>query len=160
MPPKLNEKEPELTGKYFEDHKIGEVIITPARTITIADIVNFAMFSGDWHPLHTDDVFASKSIFGGRIAHGPLTTTVITGLMMRAGISLETAMAFLRVEWKFILPVKVGDTIRARVEVVGKKETRKPDRGVIIWKIGIINQKDQIVCEGLWENMFKRRQKT
>lgn len=147
----------ELTVKYFEDFKIGDVIVTPAIFITVADIVNFAMFSGDWHPLHTDDVFAANSIYGERIAHGPLTITIITGLMNRAGVFPETAMGFLGVEWKFIAPVKVGDTLRGRVEVIEKRETKKPDRGIIIYKINIINQNDKTVCEGRWTNLYRRK---
>lgn len=145
--------------KYFEDFKIGDVIATPARTITVTDIVNFAMFSGDWHPLHTDDVFAKNSIYGGRIAPGPLTTAIITGLMNRAGVFPETAMGFLGVEWKFIAPVKVGDTLRGRVEVVEKRETKKPDRGIIIYRIDIVNQNDKNVCEGRWTNLYQRKVK-
>ncbi|GAF86639.1 unnamed protein product, partial [marine sediment metagenome] len=62
--------------KYFEEIQVGDVEVTRARTITEADIVNFAAFSGDWYPLHTDVEYAKKGPFGERIAHGMLVLSV------------------------------------------------------------------------------------
>ncbi len=67
--------------KYYEDFEVGYVDTTRARTITEADIVNFAAFSGDWYPLHTDVEYAKKGPFGERIAHGMLVLSVAVGLM-------------------------------------------------------------------------------
>ena len=58
---------------YFEDYTLGERFVSPARTITEADIINFASLTGDWHPLHTDVEYAKSTPFGERIAHGMLT---------------------------------------------------------------------------------------
>jgi 3-hydroxybutyryl-CoA dehydratase len=59
---------------------------SPGRTITETDIVMFAAFTGDWHPLHTNVEFAKKTIFGERIAHGMLTLCVGSALMFRLGM--------------------------------------------------------------------------
>ena len=66
--------------KYFDDFKMGEKIVTKGRTITEADIVLFAAFSGDWHQLHTNVEFAKNGPFGERIAHGFLVLSVASGL--------------------------------------------------------------------------------
>ena len=146
-----------LTGRYFEDFDVGEVFLSPGRTITVADIVNFAGFSGDWHPLHTDDDFASKSIFGTRIAHGMLSLSIITGLMMRAGIAEDTATGLLNLEWRFLLPVKDADTIKARFEIVEKKENKKGGRGIIKYQAQMFNQHNKTVGEGFLKNLYFRR---
>ena len=148
---------PKLNVRYFDDFEVGDVIVSPGRTITVADIVNFAGFSGDWHPLHTDEEFASKSIFGMRIAHGMLCLSVITGLMMRSGIAEETATGLLNVEWDFIAPVKEGDTIRVHFKIIEKNETKKDDRGVIRYQVQMINQNNDIVGEGFLSNLYFRR---
>src|SRR2546422_5051825 len=65
---------------YFDDIKVGDRSRSQARTITEADVVHFAMLSGDWNPLHTDEEFARASPYGRRIAHGLLGVTVASGL--------------------------------------------------------------------------------
>ena len=71
--------------KDFDGYAVGEIIPAPSRTITEADLVNFAGVSGDYHPLHVDEEYAKASPFGGRIAHGMLTVAVVSGLDVRRG---------------------------------------------------------------------------
>ncbi|MCD6302041.1 MAG: dehydratase, partial [Anaerolineae bacterium] len=59
-------------GRYFEDMSVGDVVTSPARTVTEADVTLFAGLSGDYNPLHTDAVHAETTPFGQRIAHGLL----------------------------------------------------------------------------------------
>ncbi|MFH1092130.1 MAG: MaoC/PaaZ C-terminal domain-containing protein, partial [Pseudomonadota bacterium] len=66
----------QLNGKYFEEFNIGDTYVTPSRTVTEADIVHFAGISGDFNQIHTDDEFAKKLPFKGRIAHGLLTLAI------------------------------------------------------------------------------------
>ena len=82
-----------------------------ARTITDADVTNFAGISGDFNPLHTDEEFAKQTQFGGRIFHGPGVFAVATGLESRLGIKEGTAIAFLGMTWNLKGAVKIGDTI-------------------------------------------------
>ena len=99
-----------MITKWFDEFKVGETFRTRGRTITEADIVNFAMFSGDWYPLHTDADYAKNSPFGERIAHGMIVLSVMTGL-----IQLEPGyiIAFYGMDRvRFINPTKIGDTIR------------------------------------------------
>ncbi|MCX5834836.1 MAG: MaoC/PaaZ C-terminal domain-containing protein, partial [Deltaproteobacteria bacterium] len=70
---------------YLDDYAVGERFISPARTITEADIINFAGLTGDWHPLHTDVEYAAKTPFKERIAHGMLTLSIGMVLPFRLG---------------------------------------------------------------------------
>ena len=76
----------ERRGLWFEEFHVGLRIETPARTITEADVVNFAGLSGDFVSLHTEEVFAKRTPFRGRIAQGMLVQSVATGLGMRSGV--------------------------------------------------------------------------
>lgn len=131
---------------FFEDFKIGDKLTTQARTVTEADIVNFAALSGDWFPLHTDAEYAKGTIFGERIAHGMLTLTIATGLMVRAGLlTPEAFIAFYGAEGvRFPNPVKIGDTIHLETEVVGKEEKRKG--GLVTFKHTVKNQRGEEVA--------------
>ena len=62
--------------EYLDDYTVGDTFISPARTITEADIVNFAGITGDWHPMHTDVEYAAKTPFRERIAHGMLILSI------------------------------------------------------------------------------------
>jgi acyl dehydratase len=149
--------EPKTQGKYFEDFQVGDEFVTVARTITEADIVTFAGLSGDYNQLHTDEEFAKKTPFGGRIAHGFLGLSISSGLSDRLKHIEGTAMAFLGLTWKFTGPIRIGDTIRVRLQVAEKKETSKKDRGVIVFNKAIINQRGETVQEGQESIMVKRK---
>lgn len=147
-----------MPGLFFEEFNEGDEFISPRRTITEADIVMFAGLSGDYNPLHTDEVFAKETMFGARIAHGMLVLSISTGLASRTGIVDGTAMAFLGInEWKFLAPVLIGDTVHVNQIVEAKRETKKADRGVITFKCQIINQKGDVVQEGLRTLMVRRK---
>ena len=104
----------------FEDFKEGEVFGSRGRTITEADIVNFAMFSGDWYPLHIDREWAAKTPFGERIAHGMLVLSAASGLMPLTDMAIVAFYGMDKV--RFVGPTKIGDTIHVEAEVVEKKE--------------------------------------
>ena len=143
---------------YFEQFKPGDEYDSPRRTITEADVVAFAGLSGDYNPLHTDEVFAKGTIFGERIAHGLLVLSISSGLNARTGILDGTAMAFLGIrEWNFKKPVLFGDTIMVKTIVEDKRETKKPDRGIVTFRAQIINQEGEIVQEGLRQLMVRRQ---
>lgn len=147
-----------MPGLFFEEFNVGDEFVSPRRTITEADIVMFSGLSGDYNPLHTDEVFAKETMFGARIAHGMLVLSISTGLAARTGIVDGTAMAFLGiVDWKFVAPVLIGDTVHVKQIVESKRETKKPDRGVITFKSQIMNQKNEVVQEGLRTLMVRRK---
>lgn len=144
-------------ARYYEDLNPGDCWVSPCRTITEADIVMFAALTGDHNPIHTDEEFAKSTIFGGRILHGPAGFAIATGLESRLGIKEGTAIAFLGMTWDLKGPIKIGDTLRVQEEVTGKRETSKPGQGIVFFNVALVNQRDEIVQEGEWKVMMKRK---
>lgn len=144
-------------GLFYEEFEIGRMFTTRSRTVTEVDIVQFAQFSWDTNPLHTDAEFASKTIFGERIAHGMLGLVISSGLSQSLGILDGTIVAFIELKWKFAAPVKIGDTLHVVQTVSEKRETKKPDRGIIVLSAKLINQRGETVQEGTRTMMVKRR---
>ena len=147
----------EPNRQYFEDIQLGDEYVSPGRTITEADIVAFAGLSGDYNVLHTDAEYMKTSIFGERIAHGLLGLSISSGLGARAVVRPFATIAFLGLRWRFKGPIKIGDTIKVRMRVSEKKETSKPDRGIITVQRSVLNQRGELVQEGDTELMIERR---
>jgi acyl dehydratase len=129
--------------RYFEDFQVGDVETTRARTITEADIVNFAAFSGDWYPLHTDVEYAKKGPFGERIAHGMLILSVATGLMPLYEMAIVAFYGMDKV--RFTAPTMIGDTVHVQLEVVDKQDKGEIG-GVVALKESVKNQKGEDVA--------------
>jgi acyl dehydratase len=135
-------------GLTFEAFEPGATFVTPRRTITEADIVQFAGLTADYNPLHTDEIFAAGTSFGGRIAHGPMLVGMAFGLASRAGLFDGTVLGLLDITWSFTGPVRSQDTVHVRVTVTGKRPTRKPERGIVDLRLEIVNQRDEVVQTG------------
>ena len=145
-------------GRYFEDFEVGEEIVTPARTITTTDIVNFACLTGDFNEVHTNWEYCKSTSFGEPIAHGPLVYGVMAGLGYASGINDGTLIALLQIDgWRMLAPVKNGDTIRMRMRVLEKKETSKPDRGVVTFMRECVRHDGTVVQEMKATQLFRRR---
>jgi acyl dehydratase len=145
-------------GLYFDQFTIGQSWVTPARTITDADLVNFAGISGDYNPLHTDEEFAKQTQFGGRIFHGPGVFAIATGLESRLGIKEGTAIAFLGMNWNLKGAVHIGDTIRVEQQVAEVRPSKsRPDRGIVTFDVQVKNQRGDVCHDGQWFVMFSRR---
>ncbi|MEW5913960.1 MAG: MaoC/PaaZ C-terminal domain-containing protein [Thermodesulfobacteriota bacterium] len=142
---------------YFEDFHLGQEFVTKGRTVTEADIVNFAALSWDTNALHTDVEFAKQSPFGERIAHGMLGIVIHSGLSQMLGITDGTLLAFLGMTWQFHHPVKIGDTIHVVQKVSELRETSKPDRGLLSFDKQIINQRGQVVQTGTTSMLIARK---
>jgi acyl dehydratase len=142
--------------RYFDDIEVGEEYESPGRTVTETDIVIFAGLSGDYNILHTDAEFMKQSIFGERIAHGLLGLSIQAGLFTRATLPYAT-IALSGLRWKFKGPIKIGDTIRVRARVSAKKETDKPERGLVTLERRVVNQRDEVVQEGETDLLVERR---
>lgn len=146
-------------GMYFEDFQVGLRIVTAGRTVTEADVVNFAALSGDYNPLHTNEEYAKASPFGARIAHGLLVTSIITGLVDRTGILEGTTIAFREInEWKFIRPVYLGDTVYAILEVESVRPLRRLGGGAVTIQVEARNQKDETLMKGRWTVLMASRE--
>ena len=138
-------------GMYFEEFAIGQKITTDGRTMTESDIVTFAGLSGDFNTIHTDSEFAGGTPFGQRVAHGLLTTSVASGLMVRTGVIDGTVLAFREIsEWKFGKPVFIGDTIHVEMEVTDTKPLPRLGGGAVTLAVNVKNHKDESTARGVW----------
>ena len=127
-------------GSYFEDFALDRVSTSRGRTVTEADIVNFAGLSGDFVELHMSETYAAKGPFGKRIAHGVLIFSISTGLSVQLNQIQETVIAFYGVDkLRFTRPVFIGDTIHIVKKVVGKDQ-KGSDRGVVTFETNVLNQ--------------------
>jgi 3-hydroxybutyryl-CoA dehydratase len=147
----------QLRGKYFEEFDIGREMVTPGRTITEADIVNFAALTGDSNPMHTDAEYSKTTMFGERVAHGMLGLSYAVGLAWQLGFLEGTVIAFLGVEWKFKAPIKIGDTIHVVAKVKQKKELKAAGGGLVTLEGRVLNQRDEVTAQGEWSVLMKSR---
>lgn len=142
---------------YFEDFAVDQEMVTPGRTVTEADIINFAGVSGDYNPIHVDAEFSKSSQFGQRVAHGLLGLAMASGLVSRLGLIGTSVLAFLGLEWKFKAPVYIGDTIAIKVRVKQTRPLAQLGGGVVVLALKVFNQKGETVQEGEWSVLMKSR---
>jgi oxepin-CoA hydrolase/3-oxo-5,6-dehydrosuberyl-CoA semialdehyde dehydrogenase len=147
---KVRESDIHPFRRYFEDLQIGDSLLTHRRTVGEADLVNFGGISGDYFYMHFDDIAAKESAFGKRIAHGYFVLSAAAGLFVSpapgpvlANYGLDTL--------RFIKPVGIGDTIRARLTCKRKTDKNKKDangigQGVVAWDVEVTNQHDELVA--------------
>ncbi len=134
-----------MTGRALQ---VGETLTTPGRTIGEGDVNLFAGLVGDFTPVHVDEVFARSTPFGGRIAHGPLAMATAIGMLTQTGILGERVIGLVNLNWDFSGPVRLGDTIRARVTVTEIRPTSKPGRDLATFAFEVINQNESPVQRG------------
>ncbi len=145
--------------RFLDDIEVGMQWVSRGRTITEGDVLSFATWSGDMHPLHTDEEYARRTQFGGRIFSGPGAMAIAFGLEMSLGWKMGSAIAFLGIrEWSLLGPIRIGDTIFVTEEVTQVRPSRtKPDRGVVETRVAVLNQEGGICQEGLWTVLLRRR---
>ncbi|MBI1763941.1 MAG: MaoC family dehydratase N-terminal domain-containing protein [Acidobacteria bacterium] len=142
--------------KTFDDYQLDEILLTRTRTITEADIVNFAGLSGDFHELHMSEEYAKRGPFGRRIAHGALVFSISTGLMIQMGAS-EHIIAFYGLDkLRFVKPVFIGDTLRVKKRVL-ELAAKDDQRGVVAFETTVLNQHDEPVIVYIDRVLVKRR---
>ncbi|MFK7965293.1 MAG: phenylacetic acid degradation bifunctional protein PaaZ [Burkholderiaceae bacterium] len=145
----VNESDQHPFRKHFEELAIGDSLLTHRRTVSEADLVNFGCLSGDFFYMHFDEIAARESQFGQRIAHGYFVLSAAAGLFVSpapgpvlANYGLDTL--------RFVKPVGIGDTIRARLTCKRKApRAARPGeqrQGVVVWDVQVTNQDDAIVA--------------
>lgn len=135
-----------MPEKYWEDFEVGFNFKTPSITVTETHVVNWAGLTMDFYPLHVDEVYASRTVFKGRIAHGPLIFGLAVGLAAQAKIEGGAMIAWLGVDnMKMLAPVRIGDTITVFISVIDKRETKKESQGLQTWQYTVKNQRDEAV---------------
>jgi oxepin-CoA hydrolase/3-oxo-5,6-dehydrosuberyl-CoA semialdehyde dehydrogenase len=136
--------------RYFEDLEIGHSLLTHRRTVSEADIVNFGGVSGDYFYMHFDEIAAKDTQFGKRIAHGYFVLSAAAGLFVSPAPGPVLANYGLD-NLRFVAPVAIGDTIRARLTCKRKVDRNRTDdqgrgQGVVAWDVQVTNQSDELVA--------------
>ena len=133
-------------SKHFEEIKVGDTLFTHRRTVTEADVVNFACLSGDHFYAHMDDLAARESIFGQRVAHGYFVLSAAAGLFVlpaKGPVLANYGLEGLR----FTRPVFPGDTIQVRFTCKRKTAKDTPSdgvpQGVVEWDVEVTNQANE-----------------
>jgi acyl dehydratase len=141
---------------YFDDVEIGQEWESMGRTITEADILNFAGLSGDFSPIHVDHEFARTTPFGKPLAHGLLIFSIGSGLGLNAPPMRTLAFLSIR-EWHLKGPVYIGDTVHVLTRVIEKEVRARGRRGVVTWQRIILNQANTVVQEGTTQTLVQGR---
>jgi oxepin-CoA hydrolase/3-oxo-5,6-dehydrosuberyl-CoA semialdehyde dehydrogenase len=131
--------------KHFEELQIGETLLTHRRTVTEADVVNFANLSGDHFYAHVDEIGAQQSIFEKRVAHGYFVLAAAAGLFVDPGVGPVLANYGLE-NLRFTKPVFIGDTIQVRLTCKQKTPKHGTDQGVVAWDVEVFNQSQETVA--------------
>ena len=127
----------------------------PCLALKAFQIDAFADLTGDRFEIHMDDDAAKALGFPGRVAHGLLVLSLVDGLKNQAHARFR-AVASLGWTWRFDGPVFIGDTITATITVVGKRPTRRPDRGIVSLDFVVRNQNGETVQSGQNQLMVVR----
>ncbi len=148
----------ELEGGIYDYDglQVGDRYWTGRIDVTEAHVVGFAGLSGDLFDVHMDEEFAQAHGFPARIAHGLLVLAMADGLKNRAAARIRAIASMGWTDWRFRRPVLIGDRIRARITVAGKKPHRDPTRGILTLQLAVHNQHDLVVQEGLTLLLCKR----
>jgi acyl dehydratase len=141
---------------YFDDVAVGQEWESLGRTVTEADIVNFAGVSGDFNPIHMDHEYAKTTPFRRPIAHGLLVWAISSGLGLHCPPMRTLALLSIK-DFQFLGPVFAGDTIRVRSKVLEKEVRSRGRRGVITWERRILNQQGKVVQEGITLTLVEGR---
>lgn len=142
-------------GLCFEDLQVGQVWRSRGRTVTEADVVNFACLTGDFDPLHVDHLAAAELPFHRPIAHGLLGLTWVAGLGSTQPEVQSLAFVAIR-DWEFLRPLFFGDTVTAVNEIV-KLMPKGKRRGHVVWLRKLINQRGEVVQQGNFETIVACR---
>ena len=152
--------QPAARGLYFEEFTQDDVHVSGGRTVTEADIVAFAGLSGDFNPLHTNQQYAERTIFRGRVAHGLLVHSIASGLANQMGIFDGTIVALQEMLIRYQAPVRPGDTIHVQLTVLLRDPDPARKRGSVRFGVQVLNQDEVVVNDGEWLTMIARRRPT
>ena len=144
-------------GLYLEEFEIGKEYESQGRTVTEADVVNFAGVSGDFNPLHMDEEFGKQNMFGRRVAHGALGFIMATGLENQMGIMEGTCIAFMECTIKYTAPLIIGDTVHVVLVPTETRHSSKPGKGILKCDLQLINQEGKVIMESSRVLMMKSK---
>jgi acyl dehydratase len=142
---------------WFDELLPGLTFETGSRTVDDAAIRAFAAVSGDDNPLHLDDAYARATPLGGRVAHGLLGAAIASGLVAQLGLTRGTLIALLGVRFDFERPIRPGAEVRARLLVRETRPSSKPDRGVVVLEVELVDGSGEVLQRGELTELIRRR---
>lgn len=142
---------------YLEDFEVGQSWQTKERTITAADVSDFARLSGDVHPLHTDVTYAAGTPFGQPIAHGPFGIALTMGLLHDLHLIDQTIVALLDTGWTYRRPLVPGDVVHTELLITGTRRTSAGDTGVIDRDVRLVRRDGTLLQEGTLPCLVRAR---
>lgn len=139
-----------IIERFFEDYAIGETRSTFGRTITETDFVVHAGHTGDFFPHHMDAAWCATQPFKQRIAHGTMIFSIGIGLTASVINPRGTSYGYDRL--RFVKPVFIGDTITVHTAITDKRDHKRPEFGLLVEKVEVVNQHKEtvMVCEHLY----------
>jgi len=142
---------------YYEDLDVGQTFESAGRTVTETEFSLHSMLTGDWTELHTNKEYSEDGPYGQRIAHGPMTFILATGLFQRTGIVERTVIAFLGMNYMDVPnPLFIGDTISAEYEITEKRELdSRDDAGFVCVDSTVTKQDGTTVFAGDMKFLWK-----
>ncbi|MBN2528376.1 MAG: MaoC family dehydratase N-terminal domain-containing protein [Deltaproteobacteria bacterium] len=144
-------------GLYYEDYIINGVYITTSRNIGHVDVEAFSRLTLDVNPLHVDPVEMKQHPYKKPVVHGMLVASIAVGLISCLGLTRKTLVAMLDQRIVYKKPVYVGDTVHVKMEVIDKRETGNPTRGIVVYRYEVLNEAGVVVVEGTNTNMVFRK---
>lgn len=143
--------------RYWDDAAVGDECVSPSYRVTKQRILAYADLTGDHTPVHVDEEYASRSHFGGIVAHGLFGLSIADGLKTQSEYRFRPGMS-LGWTWDFLLPIKVDDVLHVRFRVGSMRASRsRPDWGIVVLPSDLINQDGQVVQRGEHRLMVPRR---
>jgi 3-hydroxybutyryl-CoA dehydratase len=142
----------------YEELRPGHQWTSAERLVSEADIAAFATLTGDTHPQHLDPVYAVRSAYGARIAHGFLTASLASGLVYQMGLDEGATHAIVAMSWRFPAAVIAGDVLNVTLTLAARRPSRsRPEFGIIERRYGVSNQLGREVAVGEMTLLCKRR---
>jgi acyl dehydratase len=134
----------------FPELSAGRTFASAARTLTETHLVMFTMLTGDWSPIHSDELFAAATPIGRRMFHGTFGISLAIAMAAEALRLQEPVLAALGIsDWAFKAPLFIGDTVRAEVGIKATRVTSDGKRGIIEREVRLLKADDTIAQQGV-----------
>ena len=150
--------EPKPAQIFADDLQIGQTFVGEKRSIGDPEFADFARMTGDAHPIHYDEAYASKTRYGKRLAHGLLVTSMTALGATPMSQRIEEAMvAFVEQGARFLRPVFVGDTLQSHFEVSSVKQKAGSGKALVRFEVRLVNGRNETVLEGFHVYLLQTR---
>lgn len=140
----------------FSELVVGSEFVGTGRTLTESDLSIACMISGDWHPIHADENYATGRGFPGRLFQGSFGILIATGMATRLPHFSDEIIGATGIrEWTYRAPLFVGDTVHVRSVILNKRVTSDGQRAIVERTLLLVNQRDAVVQQGIAGTMVR-----